>query len=82
MATELGEEDEEEIDILGIEEELKEIENALFYSSSGRLPDDYVIKLVKDALKDNACQNQGYILDGYPKTIEQVSKHTFYKIPL
>lgn len=41
------------------------------YMNSGALvPDEVVIGLVKDRLKDSDCAN-GYILDGFPRTIEQ-----------
>ncbi|XP_072193424.1 adenylate kinase 7 isoform X3 [Excalfactoria chinensis] len=39
--------------------------------NAGRLDDQYVIKLFKDKLKSMPCRNQGYVLDGFPKTYEQ-----------
>ncbi|XP_009867309.1 PREDICTED: adenylate kinase 7, partial [Apaloderma vittatum] len=39
--------------------------------NAGRLDDQYVIQFVKDKLKSMPCRNQGYILDGFPKTYDQ-----------
>lgn len=43
-------------------------------SPTGKLPDEYVVRLMKQHLLKNKCQNQGYILDGYPKTILQAKE--------
>ncbi|RNA12888.1 adenylate kinase 7 [Brachionus plicatilis] len=40
-------------------------------SNNGRLDDQYVIKFFKERLMSKPCQNQGFILDGFPKTREQ-----------
>ncbi|MEC9491867.1 adenylate kinase [Flexistipes sp.] len=41
------------------------------YMDEGKLvPDDVIIGIVKDRLKENDCQN-GFILDGFPRTIPQ-----------
>lgn len=67
------EEDEaEEIDIGELEEKVKDIETAIAESGNGKLPDEQLNTLVRTFLLSNRCQNQGYILDGYPKTLEQV----------
>ncbi|KAM4664821.1 adenylate kinase 7 [Discoglossus pictus] len=42
--------------------------------NEGRLDDSYVIKFMKEKLKSMPCQNQGYVLDGYPKTYEQAKE--------
>ncbi|XP_018411763.1 PREDICTED: adenylate kinase 7 isoform X2 [Nanorana parkeri] len=42
--------------------------------NGGRLDDSYVIKFMKEKLKSMPCQNQGYVLDGYPKTYEQAKE--------
>ncbi|XP_040267592.1 adenylate kinase 7 [Bufo bufo] len=39
--------------------------------NGGRLDDSYVIRFMREKLKSMPCQNQGYVLDGYPKTYEQ-----------
>ncbi|XP_051834387.1 adenylate kinase 7 isoform X2 [Antechinus flavipes] len=59
------------------EENLEEIQELLdgvkesMEQNGGRLEDQYVIRFMKDKLKSMPCKNQGYILDGYPKTYEQ-----------
>lgn len=41
------------------------------YMEAGQLvPDEVVIGIIKDRLKDDDCQN-GFILDGFPRTIPQ-----------
>lgn len=41
------------------------------FMDNGKLvPDDVVIGIIKDRLKDNDCKN-GFILDGFPRTIPQ-----------
>eukprot|EP00079_Xenopus_tropicalis_P028763 XP_012823772.1 PREDICTED: adenylate kinase 7 isoform X1 [Xenopus tropicalis] len=42
--------------------------------NGGRLDDTYVIKFMREKLKSMPCQNQGYVLDGYPKTYEQAKE--------
>lgn len=51
------------------------------YMDQGQLvPDDVVIGIVKDRLADADCQ-KGYILDGFPRTVEQAAAlGTFAKI--
>ena len=36
-----------------------------------RIEDQYVIRFFKEKLHSKACQNQGFILDGFPKTMQQ-----------
>lgn len=43
-------------------------------NNNGRIDDTYVIKFFRDKLKSMACQNQGFLLDGYPKTNEQAKE--------
>jgi adenylate kinase len=38
--------------------------------TGGLVPDDIVAGMLKDALKEDRCKN-GYILDGYPRTLAQ-----------
>lgn len=75
-AGEEGEEEEdedEEVDIEELEQQLHDIENVIVYTENGRLPDEDVTRLMKAYISKNFCQNQGYVLDGYPKTLKQVS---------
>ena len=39
-----------------------------------RLDDQILNRLFRDRLHSKPCQNQGFILDGYPKTIEQAKE--------
>jgi len=39
--------------------------------NDGRLDDEFVVQFFKDKLHSKPCQNQGFVLDGYPKTYEQ-----------
>ncbi|XP_013392761.1 adenylate kinase 7 [Lingula anatina] len=42
--------------------------------NNGRIEDQYVIKFFKQKLHSMPCQNQGFILDGFPKTREQATE--------
>ncbi|GCC34329.1 adenylate kinase 7 isoform X1 [Chiloscyllium punctatum] len=42
--------------------------------NGGRLDDGFVIKFMKEKLSSMPCQNQGFILDGYPKTYLQTKE--------
>ncbi|XP_075047935.1 adenylate kinase 7 [Mixophyes fleayi] len=42
--------------------------------NGGNLDDSYVIRFVKEKLRSLPCQNQGYVLDGYPTTYEQAKE--------
>lgn len=39
-----------------------------------RIEDVHVIRFLNEKLHSMPCQNQGFILDGYPKTIEQAKE--------
>lgn len=41
---------------------------------SGRLDDQYIIRIMKDKLNSKTCRNQGFVLDGFPKTYEQAKE--------
>ncbi|XP_065833118.1 adenylate kinase 7-like isoform X2 [Oscarella lobularis] len=40
-------------------------------NNDGRYEDQYMINFFRKKLKSMPCQNQGFVLDGYPKTYEQ-----------
>lgn len=42
--------------------------------ATGRIEDQHVIQFFKDKLLSMSCQNQGFIIDGFPKTIEQAKE--------
>lgn len=39
--------------------------------NEGRLEDSYLVRLYKEKLSSPPCQNQGFVLDGFPKTFAQ-----------
>ena len=47
----------------------------------GRLENQYVIRFFKQRLMSKPCQNQGFILDGFPKTEDQ-AKELFARMTL
>ena len=38
---------------------------------SGRYSTEHIVAFVKEKLKSMPCQNQGFVLDGFPKTYEE-----------
>ena len=60
------EDEEEQVDLAELEAINENMEG-----NNGRLDDQYVIKFFKQRLLSKPCQNQGFILDGFPKTREQ-----------
>ncbi|KAL7379819.1 hypothetical protein ABVT39_006530 [Epinephelus coioides] len=60
--------------------ETKELLNSLKDSVEqygGLWDDPLLVKVVKEKLMSNPCRNQGFVLDGFPKTCEQ-AKELFY----
>lgn len=64
------EEEEEEPDELPDLADLEAI-NEQMEANSGRLDDNFVVKFFRERLLSKPCQNQGFILDGFPKTRDQ-----------
>ncbi|XP_054469711.1 adenylate kinase 7 isoform X2 [Anoplopoma fimbria] len=61
-------------------EEARELLNSLKDSMEqygGLLDDQLLVKVVRNKLMSNPCRNQGFVLDGFPKTYEQ-AKELFY----
>ncbi|EFN64839.1 Putative adenylate kinase 7 [Camponotus floridanus] len=69
---EVEEQDEKEV-IVKLQEQLDEIRTNMA-ANNGRLDDAVLNKLFLNRLKSKDCLNQGYVMDGYPKTIEQARK--------
>ena len=65
-----SEEEEDDGKAQDAQELLQEIESAK-NPDNGKYDDANVIKFFRDKLHSQSCQNQGFILDGYPKTMEQ-----------
>lgn len=38
---------------------------------SGRLADHLLVDILQEKLNSKPCKNQGFVLDGFPKTYEQ-----------
>eukprot|EP00002_Diphylleia_rotans_P001374 TRINITY_DN1076_c0_g1_i1.p1 TRINITY_DN1076_c0_g1~~TRINITY_DN1076_c0_g1_i1.p1 ORF type:complete len:685 (-),score=196.94 TRINITY_DN1076_c0_g1_i1:550-2604(-) len=38
-----------------------------------RIPDEFLVKIVRKRLQHRDCRNQGYVLDGFPKTLSQTT---------
>lgn len=70
-----SEEEEDELlgDIEDWQEQIRDIQSSLARNENGKLPDDYVVRMMRNFLSKDICQTRGYVLDGYPKTIEQVN---------
>ncbi|GAB1294783.1 Nucleoside-diphosphate kinase [Apodemus speciosus] len=71
-----GEEEEEEENVEDAQELLDGIKESMEQNAgdalrAGRLEDQYIIRFVKEKLKSMPCRNQGYVLDGFPKTYDQ-----------
>ena len=43
-------------------------------ANNGRYSDQYIIDFFRGKLASMPCQNQGFILDGFPKTCEQAKQ--------
>lgn len=72
-AARADEEVEDEDDDMRAQENQKMLDdiNESKEKNNGRLEDYFIIQFFKDKLHSMPCQNQGFILDGFPKTIEQ-----------
>lgn len=68
------EEEDENPDLEELEEQLRDLETSIETAQNNQLPDELMIKLIRDMLGSNICQNQGYILDGYPNTMQQANE--------
>ncbi|XP_031567964.1 adenylate kinase 7-like [Actinia tenebrosa] len=58
-------------------QEDQELLDALIESkdqNNGHYEDQYIIRFFRDKLHSMPCQNQGFIMDGYPKTYEQAKE--------
>ncbi|XP_066883906.1 adenylate kinase 7 isoform X2 [Kogia breviceps] len=72
-----GDEEEEEENVEDTQELLDGLKESM-EQNAGRLEDEYIIRFIKEKLKSMPCKNQGYILDGFPKTYDQ-AKDLFNK---
>jgi adenylate kinase len=69
------EEDEaEEEDLTAEYQEMLETIKENQAENNGRLDDSHIVKFFREKLHSKPCQNQGFILDGFPKTVEQAKE--------
>ncbi|XP_030760146.1 adenylate kinase 7-like [Sitophilus oryzae] len=61
-------------DIQQWEEQIRDINALLSQSPNNKLPDDYVVRLMRVFLSKDRCQSHGYVLDGFPKTLQQAKE--------
>ena len=75
LDAELEEEEEDEEDEKMTPEEaeelLQEIEEQRNANRDGRLDDATVLQFVEERIRSKPCRNQGFVLDGFPKLVEQ-----------
>jgi hypothetical protein len=48
--------------------------SSVFSFFSGKLDNQFLIRFYKERLMSKPCQNQGFILDGFPKTEEHAKE--------
>ena len=65
-------EDDDTMEIQQWEEQIKDIITLLSQSVNQKLPDDYIVRMMRVFLAKDRCQSHGYVLDGFPKTLQQV----------
>ncbi|WAR18490.1 KAD7-like protein [Mya arenaria] len=55
-------------------QELLDTINEGMKENNNRVEDQYVLRFMRDKLLSMPCQNQGFILDGFPKTMDQAKE--------
>jgi adenylate kinase len=70
------EEEEEEVDDEAQGHDAQELETIResMENNNGRLENQYIIRFYKERLLSKPCQNQGFVLDGFPKTEDQAKE--------
>ncbi|KAJ3402220.1 Adenylate kinase 7 [Chytriomyces hyalinus] len=53
-------------------EQLDELKDAM-RNNNGKVPEEHILNFVKEKLRSMPCRNQGYILDGFPTTLDEAS---------
>ncbi|KAJ3295038.1 Adenylate kinase 7 [Borealophlyctis nickersoniae] len=66
-------EDDEDEDVDSARELLEELREAA-KANNGKYPDEHVIHFLRDKLRSMPCRNQGYVLDGYPNTVDEAKE--------
>ncbi|XP_061098821.1 adenylate kinase 7-like isoform X1 [Conger conger] len=68
--------EDESFDALAAQELLDSLKDNM-NQNGGRLDDQLVFQILREKLNSKPCRNQGFVLDGYPKTYDQ-AKEMFY----
>ncbi|KAJ8411819.1 hypothetical protein AAFF_G00154570 [Aldrovandia affinis] len=68
------EDGENESDEMGSAQEFLEALKENMDQNGGRLDDQFVIRIMRDKLNSTPCKNQGFVLDGFPKTYDQAKE--------
>lgn len=55
----------------GRKDERKKEKESIFLMYIGRYSEQYILEFYSKTLLSKPCQNQGFILDGFPKTFDQ-----------
>ncbi|XP_018553226.1 adenylate kinase 7 isoform X2 [Lates calcarifer] len=55
------------------QEQLNSLKDSM-EQNGGLLDDQLLVKVIKDKLMSNPCRNQGFVLDGFPKTYDQAKE--------
>ncbi|KAJ8270021.1 hypothetical protein GJAV_G00109430 [Gymnothorax javanicus] len=63
-------------DTSAAEELLASLKDSMDHNE-GRLDDQFVFQILREKLNSKPCRNQGYVLDGFPKTYDQ-AKELFF----
>ncbi|XP_050994770.1 adenylate kinase 7a isoform X2 [Labeo rohita] len=59
--------------LVGAEEQLKTLKNNMI-QNDGHLDEQHVMHIIREKLNSKLCRNQGFVLDGYPKTYTQAKE--------
>lgn len=75
-ATGDGDDEEDEGDEAQLQEDVELLEqvNESKKENGGRIDDSLLIRFFRNTLKQMKCQNQGFVLDGFPKTYNQAQE--------
>ena len=69
-----AEEEEDDDGKAAEDQELLESVIASKEDNNGRIEDQFIIRFFREKLHSMPCQNQGFVLDGYPKQLEQAKE--------
>ncbi|KAJ8289022.1 hypothetical protein COCON_G00016810 [Conger conger] len=71
--TQLADEENEDNDMAASQEFLEGLKENMD-QNGGRLDDQFLIRVMREKLNSTPCRNQGFVLDGFPKTYDQAKE--------